>query len=98
MSQKFQKNKEDFTCEKCGFFVVGSGYTNHCTKCLWSKHVDIYPGDRAGKCCGLMKPIKIESEKGEFIIIHECQKCGVKKKNKTNKEDDLNILFDKKDI
>lgn len=93
MSQKFQRNIEDFKCENCGFFVVGSGYTNHCSKCLFSKHVDIFPGDRAEKCGGLMKPIKLENEKGEFIIIHKCQKCGEEKKNRTVKEDNLLILI-----
>ena len=24
-----------------------NGYTNHCSQCLWSKHVDINPGDRS---------------------------------------------------
>ena len=32
------KNKEDFICENCGAFVVGTGYTSHCPQCLWSKH------------------------------------------------------------
>src|SRR3989338_8156335 len=45
-SRRFQRTKEDFTCERCGFFVRGSGYTNHCPQCLWSKHVDVNPGNR----------------------------------------------------
>ena len=93
MSQKFQKNKEDFTCEKCGNFVVGTGYTNHCPKCLWCKHVDIYPGDRANKCGGMMKPIRIENEKGDFVLIHRCEKCGEEKRNRTSNNDDLSVLL-----
>jgi len=44
--KKFQKRIENFTCEKCGLFVKGTGYTDHCPNCLWSKHMDINPGDR----------------------------------------------------
>jgi DNA-directed RNA polymerase subunit RPC12/RpoP len=47
MSSKFRKNKEDFVCENCSREVVGDGFTNHCPKCLYSKHVDVFPGDRA---------------------------------------------------
>ncbi|MEK7158524.1 MAG: RNHCP domain-containing protein, partial [Patescibacteria group bacterium] len=47
MSRTFQRRVEDFTCESCGAQVTGDGYTNHCPQCLVSKHVDVYPGDRA---------------------------------------------------
>ena len=52
--KKFIKVKEDFVCEHCGAEVKGDGYTNHCPKCLWSKHVDVHPGDRAAECGGMM--------------------------------------------
>jgi len=29
-TKKFQRNKEDFICEKCGLEVEGNGCTNHC--------------------------------------------------------------------
>ena len=75
--KKFQKVKEDFVCENCGFLNIGDGFTNHCSKCFFSKHVDIFPGDRLEDCGGLMEPIDIESSKGgRYIIIHKCQKCG----------------------
>ena len=93
MSQTFQKNAEDFICEHCGQEVKGSGYTNHCPACLWSKHVDIYPGDRAEKCSGMMKPIKIEMEKGEFILSNQCVVCEYIKRNKTAPEDNLNVIL-----
>ncbi|MFA6992594.1 MAG: RNHCP domain-containing protein, partial [Candidatus Gracilibacteria bacterium] len=41
MPKRFSRTIEDFVCEKCGAKVKGDGYTNHCPKCLWSKHVDI---------------------------------------------------------
>ena len=57
MTKKFQRTKEDFTCEKCNLVVNGSGYTNHCPRCLWSKHVDVNPGDRQATCQGFMEPV-----------------------------------------
>lgn len=86
----FAKKKEDFVCDVCGKKVAGSGYTNHCPDCLWSKHVDeMTPGDRASGCKGLMEPVGVEIKKGEYILIHRCQKCGKKTRNKTNKEDNF---------
>jgi hypothetical protein len=52
-SRKFQRTREDFTRERCRTFVKGGGYTNHCPECLWSKHVDVNPGDRQATCQGL---------------------------------------------
>lgn len=92
-TKKFQKTNEDFTCEQCGFFVQGNGYTNHCPQCLWSKHVDVNPGDRAEKCCGRMKPISIEFKGGEYNILHRCILCGFEKRNKTSKDDDFNSIL-----
>lgn len=88
-SKKFQKKVEDFVCQNCGTKVTGSGYTNHCPKCLYSRHVDINPGDRLNPCGGLMKPINIENKSGEFVIIHKCQRCGEEKRNKARPEDRL---------
>jgi len=94
MSQQFQKRVEDFVCENCGVKVVGNGYTNHCPRCLFSKHVDINPGDRVARCGGMMEPMRVESRSGEFIIIHRCQKCGYEKPNRADKDDDLDAYFD----
>ncbi|MFZ2522806.1 MAG: RNHCP domain-containing protein [Minisyncoccia bacterium] len=88
----FKKNKENFVCEKCGHGVVGNGYTNHCPECLWSKHVDIFPGDREEKCGGLMEPIKIEKKGKEYIIIHKCTKCSKERPNKAVKEDNFQMI------
>ena len=92
-TKKFQRRKEDFVCEHCGATVEGSGYTNHCPVCLWSKHVDIHPGDRAATCGGMMWPTGIEVDKGEYIILHRCEKCGHKKRNKSSKNDDFNAIL-----
>lgn len=94
MERKFQKKIEDFLCEHCGNFVKGSGYTNHCPKCLWSKHVDINPGDRAEKCGGLMEPVAVEKGSEGYDIIHKCIVCGKKQRTKSNKSDDFDILVE----
>src|SRR3989344_6952702 len=87
--KKFTRKIEDFTCGHCGFFVSGNGYTNHCPKCFWSKHVDVNPGDRRNLCQGLMKPIRIESKNGQFAVLHKCQTCKIEKPNKLGELDDL---------
>ena len=92
MKRKFQRKIEDFVCENCHTKVTGNGYTNHCPVCLWSKHVDINPGDRACNCCGLMEPISLESKNYDQINIHRCVKCGYEKKNKIAKNDNLEEL------
>jgi hypothetical protein len=87
----FQKKVEDFTCEHCGAGVKGNGYTNHCPKCLWSKHVDVNPGDRASACKGMMKPVEVENKKGTWMIVNECVVCGYRKRNSLSKHDDINV-------
>lgn len=85
----FERTKEDFTCEKCGHFVMGTGYTNHCPKCLWSKHVDIDPGDRLATCQGLMEPIGVEMKGREYSLLHKCTSCGFERLNKVSEGDDF---------
>ena len=92
MSQNFIKTQEDFVCEHCGVAVRGSGYTNHCPKCLWSKHVDITPGDRAATCAGLMRPLSYAQANGEYTLVHRCEVCEYEKRNRVVADDDLAIL------
>lgn len=89
----FKRKIEDFVCENCGQGVKGNGYTNHCSRCLWSKHVDINPGDRASDCEGMMSPSKIEIKGGEYDITHKCVKCGHEKRNKMSPEDNFEKIF-----
>lgn len=93
MGRKFQRTIEDFRCENCGFEVEGSGYTNHCPRCLWSKHVDLHPGDREASCHGMMEPASVELQQGEYRILHRCIKCGAEKANKASPEDDFEALL-----
>ncbi len=92
----FKKNDNSFVCLNCGAKVEKLGKTsrNHCTKCLWSLHVDNDPGDRLNDCKGLMQPIGIEynGNKG-YVIIHKCTKCGMIKKNKCAPDDDYNQIL-----
>ncbi len=88
----FTRTKEDFTCEQCGREVQGDGYTNHCPNCLWSKHVDVEPGDRASGCGGTMKPIAVEGTSPEYDLLHECVLCGHRKRNKASLEDSKEAL------
>jgi hypothetical protein len=91
--KRFERKIENFTCEMCGASVVGSGYTDHCPKCLYGKHVDVNPGDRASGCKGLLKPIMTEHNRGGFIIKYMCDKCKVKKRFAAAKDDDKDMLF-----
>jgi DNA-directed RNA polymerase subunit RPC12/RpoP len=82
-----EKENTGFICEHCGKIVLplsNGSYRNHCPFCLYSKHVDILPGDRQSQCGGLMEPIslKYKSAKG-YQIIHRCLKCGQQSVNKT---------------
>jgi len=75
--RNFIRKKEDFVCEHCGEKVRGDGYTDHCPKCLWGKHVDrIIPGDRESSCRGMMEPIRVLYEKGIYKILYKCTKCN----------------------
>lgn len=89
----FTRRIENFTCEHCGARVEGTGYTNHCPKCLWSKHVDVEPGDRAATCGGMMEPVSIEGSSPEYVILHRCVKCGYERKNKVQPGDDADALL-----
>ncbi|MBI4090510.1 MAG: RNHCP domain-containing protein [Candidatus Komeilibacteria bacterium] len=87
MGQTFAKKIEDFSCAHCGTEVKGSGFTNHCPSCLWSKHVDRFPGDREEPCQGMMEPIELILEGETENIVHRCGWCGMKRKNKTAPND-----------
>ena len=76
--KNFVRRVENFTCGNCGLEVVGDGYTDHCPKCLWGKHVDEeIPGDRASDCRGLMEPVLAEFKVSnlKFKIKYKCTKC-----------------------
>jgi RNHCP domain len=90
--RKFQRTVENFVCEHCGRAVIGDGYTNHCPDCLYSKHVDIAPGDRAADCGGLMRPIGSELKGGAYFVLQECGRCGFRRKNRVS-ADEMSALI-----
>lgn len=89
----FKRTIEDFTCEHCGTGVKGDGYTNHCPRCLWSKHVDVQPGDRAASCAGMMKPIRLEGSTGKYRIIQTCERCNISRPIAVDKNDDIKAVL-----
>ena len=91
--KKFTKRVENFACAHCGADVLGNGYTNHCPKCLWSKHVDNNPGDRASDCGGMMRPISVKPDGAGFIITHKCEKCGKIINQRASESDDMDAII-----
>ena len=87
---------EEFICEKCGKKITKLGYTarDHCNYCLYSKHVDINPGDRLNDCKGLLKPIEIEKFKDTYKIIYKCEKCGQLHKNIMANDDNMDKIIE----
>ena len=81
-----RKENTGFICENCGrevLPVTDGSYRNHCPFCLYSKHIDIEPGDRAGRCGGLMRPVGLIYKSGKgFQLVHRCLKCGEEKVNR----------------
>ena len=92
--KKFIRKKENFVCDVCGKLVKGTGYTDHCPFCLWSKHVDIFPGDRKSDCHGLMKPVSVDQKNSKWRIKYHCQVCGYERENKTQKEDNFEKIIE----
>ena len=94
--KRFNMIDEEFICENCGKKVSPLEYSarDHCPFCLYSKHVDINPGDRENPCKGLMKPIGIEKYKDTYKIIYQCDKCREKHKNIVARDDDYNKIIE----
>jgi DNA-directed RNA polymerase subunit RPC12/RpoP len=90
-----------FTCVNCGMVVVAltnGSYRNHCPYCLFSLHLDDSVGDRQSYCFGQMKLIEVVyNSKKAYQIVHECQKCKVKRLNRiaenTEMPDDFNAIL-----
>ena len=94
---KPRKVTESFKCMNCGKEVVGDGYTDHCPRCLWGKHVDeVIPGDRKSGCKGLMEPVWVDRARGEDKIVYKCLKCGHKFRVRLAENDinPINLLLD----
>lgn len=94
--KKFNMIDEKFICENCKKEVQKLNYTarDHCPYCLYSKHLDINPGDRANKCQGLLKPIGIEKYKNTYKIIYKCLKCNQIHKNIMARDDNFELIIE----
>ena len=94
--KKFNMIDEEFICENCQKKVSKLNYTarDHCPNCLYSKHVDINPGDRSNNCKGLLKPIGIEKHKDTYKIIYQCEKCKEIHKNKIANDDNMDLIVE----
>lgn len=93
--KKFTMIDESFVCNNCGKEVNPLVYTarDHCPFCLYSIHVDIYPGDRLCECKGSLKPVGIENGKKGYKIIYKCESCGEKRKNIVANDDNMDIII-----
>jgi hypothetical protein len=103
-----------FECCHCSLEVtpnaaMGTRHRNHCNHCLWSKHVDTAPGDRASACQGCMEPVgvtlkregvdKYGKEKlGDIMLVHRCQKCGQININRIAADDPEDLILQVFDI
>ena len=94
--KRFNMINEDFICEHCGMEIKKADKTarDHCNYCLYSKHVDINPGDRSNPCRGLLEPIGIEKFKDTYKIIYKCKKCGNVHKNIIASDDNMDLIIE----
>lgn len=80
-----------FVCDRCGTRVhplSNGSYRNHCPSCLWSKHVDIRPGDRLSVCHGLMAPVAIDHRPAKgLMVVQRCLRCGHTRANRIATDD-----------
>jgi hypothetical protein len=70
-----------FRCRHCSLDVPtsapGTAHRNHCPSCLWSRHVDDSPGDRAADCGAAMEPVAVSTRHdGEWTLVHRCRSCS----------------------
>ena len=94
--KNFTMRDEEFNCEHCGKLVSKLNYTarDHCPYCLYSKHVDIMPGDRNNDCKGLLIPIALEKFKNSYKIVYKCEKCKKIHKNIIANDDDMDLIIE----
>ena len=87
-----------FQCVHCYQSVPGMApgttHRNHCPQCLWSRHVDLQPGDRRSACQGAMEPVAIHIQpNGEWSLVHRCTRCGMVRLNRIAGDDNEWLLM-----
>lgn len=55
--------------------------------------MDVFPGDRAATCGGLMDPVAYVTKNGEERILHRCALCGHEKENRVHEEDSRDAVL-----
>ena len=95
-TKRFKMIDEPFICENCGskVEVLKKTARDHCNKCLYSKHVDNFPGDRSNDCNGLLKPIAVEKFKDTYKIVYKCEKCHGIHKNIMAPDDNFDVILE----
>ncbi|WP_184973858.1 RNHCP domain-containing protein [Nonomuraea endophytica] len=98
-----QRRKEPrvatFRCASCRMDVSmhapGTAHRNHCPSCLGSLHLDRrVPGDRDAGCGGRMEALGVTvRDDGEWLLIHECRRCGVLSANRIAGDDNALALL-----
>ncbi|MGE3278224.1 MAG: RNHCP domain-containing protein [Candidatus Altimarinota bacterium] len=95
--KNFFHRNEGFVCLHCGAEnpPQDGSCRNHCTRCLYSRHVDDeVPGDRASTCKALMSPAELDSNgKKGLMIVHQCVRCRKRMKNKVAEDDDRDAVI-----
>ncbi len=72
----------------------GTAHRNHCPSCLWSRHLDDVPGDRAADCGAVMEPVAVSSrEDGEWTLVHRCRGCRTLHLNRIAGDDNPLMLM-----
>jgi len=90
-SRHQRRRSDTFRCKRCRLDVPlqapGTRHRNHCPSCLWSRHLDEAPGDRAAGCAGSMEPIAVTVQRdGEWSLVHRCT-CGHVRLNRVAGDD-----------
>ena len=87
-----------FRCLHCrqtiGAEAFGTAHRNHCPNCLWSRHLDMAPGDRRSDCQARMEPVAVAVRpRGEWALIHRCLGCGDLRENRVAGDDNILVLM-----
>jgi hypothetical protein len=40
-----------------------------------------------------MRPVELRYERGDFVVVHECTGCGLRRHNRAAVDDDLSSLL-----
>ena len=108
-SDHARHGEEGFTCVQCRQYVScdpsvsGVQNRNHCSYCLWSRHVDFRDaGDRLAACREGMQPIGLTTKRsrnkyardndGELMLIHRCTGCDKLVINRIAADDSTDAL------